>query len=53
MERSHRGLELTSLHFNALVENMQKSMDDNNVDFPTQNQLLAILAPMQRDVVTK
>lgn len=52
MERSHRGLNLTSLHFNALVENMQKAMEDNNVSFSTQNQLLAILAPMHRDVVT-
>lgn len=53
MERSHRGLELTSLHFNALVENMQKAMNDNDVDFSSQNDLLAILAPMHRDVVTK
>jgi len=52
MERSHRGLNLTSLHFNALVENMQKAMNDNDVSFSTQNQLLAILAPMHRDIVT-
>lgn len=53
MERSHRGLELNTMHFNALVENMQKAMDDNNVPFRTQNKLLAILAPMHDDVVTK
>ncbi|WP_371397742.1 group 1 truncated hemoglobin [Fretibacter rubidus] len=51
MERSHRGLNLNSMHFNALVENMQKAMRDNNVPFRTQNQLLAILAPMHDDVV--
>jgi len=53
MERSHRGHELTSLHFNALVENMQKAMNDNDVSFSTQNKLLALLAPMHRDVVTR
>lgn len=53
MERSHRGLGLTSFHFNAFVENMQKAMNDNNVPFATQNKLLAILAPMHRDVVTQ
>lgn len=53
MERSHRGLALTSLHFNALVENMQKAMTDNDIDYRTQNQLLALLAPMHRDVVTE
>lgn len=51
MERSHRGLELTTLHFNALVENMQKAMDGENVPFATQNKLLAILAPMHTDIV--
>ena len=53
MERSHRGLNLTSSHFNALVENMQKAMTDNNVPYRVQNQLLAILAPMHRDIVEK
>ncbi len=51
MERSHRGLGLTTLHFNALVENMQKAMNDNRVPYRTQNQLLALLAPMHDDVV--
>jgi len=52
MERSHRGLNLTTLHFNALVENMQKAMEDNKVPYTTQNKLLALLAPMHDDVVT-
>ena len=53
MERVHRGLELTTLHFNALVENMQKAMRDEDIPFRTQNQLIAILAPMHGDVVQK
>ena len=50
MARVHSGLGLTSFHFNALVENFQKSMDDNNIPFRTQNRLLARLAPMHEDV---
>lgn len=50
MERSHRGLNITTMHFNALVENMQKAMDDTNIPYRTQNKLLAILAPMHGDV---
>lgn len=50
MERSHRGLNLTTSHFNSLVENLQKSMEDESVPFAAQNKLLAILAPMHSDV---
>lgn len=53
MKKTHRGLELTSMHFNALVENLQKAMDDSKVPFRTQNKLLAILAPMHDDVIEK
>lgn len=52
MEKSHKHLALTNMHFNALVENLQEAMDKEKVPFATQNKLLAILAPMQRDVVT-
>jgi len=51
MAKSHRGLELTSMHFHAFVEVMQKAMDEEEVPFTVQNQLLALLAPMHRDVV--
>ena len=53
MKKTHRGLELTSAHFNALVENLQKAMDDNKVPFRIQNKLLAVLAPMHDDVIEK
>lgn len=53
MRGAHAGLDLTQRHFNALVENLQAAMDAEGVPFRTQNRLLAILAPMQRDVVTK
>lgn len=53
MYQSHKGLHLDTAQFNALVEGLQFAMDDNNVSFANQNKLLAILAPMKRDVVTR
>lgn len=53
MKESHATTGLTNLHFNLLVEDLQIAMDREGVPFHTQNRLLALLAPMQRDVVTK
>lgn len=51
MKQAHKGMNLSTADFNALVEDLQKSMNANNVPLGLQNQLLAILAPMQPDVV--
>ena len=53
MKEVHQGLEITNAGFNALVEDLQTAMDRNNVPSRSQNKLLALLAPMQRDIVTK
>ena len=53
MQQAHAGMNLSTADFNALVEDLQKSMDSNNVPLGLQNQLLAILAPMEPDVVHK
>ena len=53
MHDAHKGLHLTNFDFNSLVEDLQKGMDEANVPFATQNRLLARLAPMQHDIVTK
>lgn len=53
MYESHKGLHLTNADFNAVVEDLQKGLDKAGIRFATQNRLLAILAPMQHDVVTK
>jgi len=53
MHEAHKGLHLTDFEFNAVVEDLQKGMDKEGVPFATQNRLLARLAPMQRDVVTR
>jgi hemoglobin len=52
MKTSHANMEITKGQFNALVEVLQVSMDRQGIAFATQNQLLARLAPMHRDVIT-
>lgn len=53
MKPIHANLGITREHFNALVEQLQFAMDKHNVPFRAQNRLLAVLAPMHRDIVTK
>jgi hemoglobin len=53
MTEIHDGLNITSAQFYALVEDLQIAMQRNGISTPIQNQLLAKLAPMHRDVVTK
>jgi hemoglobin len=53
MYLTHKGLHLDIVQFNALVEDLQDAMDQERVPFRTQNRLLAILAPMKRDIVTR
>ncbi|MBL8644114.1 MAG: group 1 truncated hemoglobin [Rhodospirillaceae bacterium] len=51
MKGVHRGLGITMEDFNALIEALQDAMDKNKVAFRAQNRLLALLAPMHRDIV--
>jgi hemoglobin len=51
MKGVHAGLHIRDYQFNALVEDLQAAMDDCHVAYWTQNRLLAILAPMRRDIV--
>jgi hemoglobin len=53
MQSSHKDLGLTNRELNALVENLQIAMSAEGVPFRAQNKLLAKLAPMQKDVVTR
>lgn len=53
MGRSHKPLHLRDAHFNALVEDLEQAMDKSGVAWPTQARLLALLAPMRRDVVSE
>lgn len=51
MAVTHQDMEIRKGHFNALVEDLQQSMDAQGVPFAVQNRLLARLAPMHRDIV--
>jgi hemoglobin len=51
MKEAHANMDVTRTDFNALVEVLQLSMDARGIPFTRQNQLLALLAPMHRDVV--
>ena len=50
MKTAHADLNLAPRHFNAMVENLQDAMDAEGVPFRTQNRLIALLAPMHRDI---
>lgn len=51
MGAAHRHLLLREAHFNALVEALQDSMDAAGTPFRVQLRLLALLAPMKREIV--
>ena len=53
MKKAHDDLDIRRRDFNALVEVLQDSMGARGIPFSTQNRMLALLAPMHRDVVTK
>jgi hemoglobin len=49
----HRDLEIGKEHFNALVEVLQQSMEAKGIPFRAQNAMLARLAPMHREIITR
>ncbi|WP_375075786.1 MULTISPECIES: group 1 truncated hemoglobin [unclassified Pseudomonas] len=53
LEEGHKGQNLTPSDFNALVENLQASMDSQGVSTPVQNRLLARLAALRGQVIEK
>ena len=53
MVAAHKDQGITTREFNALVESLQFAMDTEGVPFAMQNKLIAKLAPMKRDVVTR
>ena len=53
MKSAHADMDINKGHFNALVEVLQSAMDAQGITFAQQNRLLALLAPMHRDVITK
>jgi hemoglobin len=53
MKTTHAGLGIRSKHFNALVQDLGKTLKKFKVPAKEQGELVAILAPMKRDIVTR
>jgi hemoglobin len=53
MRTAHAKLPITNAHFNALTEDLYIAFDRVGISYPLQNQMIALLAPMQRDIVKR
>jgi hemoglobin len=53
MKSSHRGLGIADSHFNALVEDLAKTLKKFKVPAQEQKELVAILAPLRKDIVER
>jgi hemoglobin len=51
MKTSHAGMKITEDEFNALVEDLQKTLDEFKVPADAQKDLIGALAPMKPDIV--
>jgi len=52
MKNSHTDLHITTAEFERMVDVLRERLDANGVGTKEKNELLKILAPMKRDVVT-
>lgn len=52
MKKSHADLHITTAEFELMVDVLRERLDVNGVATKEKNELLKILAPMKRDVVT-
>lgn len=53
MSAAHSKLNITTAQFNALAEDLYKAFDRAGVGYRTQNKMMALLVPMQREVVKR
>lgn len=53
MKTAHEEMNIRRSHFNALVEDLQAAMVAQGIAFRVQNQLLARLAPMHREIIAR
>jgi len=53
MRSVHAGMGIQSKHFDALVQDLGKTLNKLKVPAREQKELVAILAPMKRDIVTR
>jgi truncated hemoglobin YjbI len=53
MHTVHIDFKINQAQFNALAEDLQIAMEQHDVPTSVSNKLIAKLAPMQRDIVTR
>lgn len=53
MQATHSAFAIDRADFNALIEDLQIAMNRRGIPFRSQNKLLAILAPMHREVINR
>ena len=53
MRTAHARLPITNAQFNALTEDLYIAFDRVGVSYALQNEMIALLAPMQRDIVKR
>jgi hemoglobin len=53
MKAAHKGMGVADVHFNALVEDLQITLNKFAVPKREQGELLALLGPMRRDIVER
>lgn len=51
MKTTHKGMNISTADFNALVEDLVKALDQFKVPEKEQGELLGLLGPMKRDIV--
>jgi len=53
MKSAHAGMGIQSSHFNALVQDLGKALNKYRVPGREQRELVALLAPTKKDIVTR
>lgn len=53
MKLSHQGLDIREAEFYGMVQHLRDALDKAGVPQSAKNELLKILAPMRRDIVTR
>lgn len=51
MRRTHGGMNISRVEFNAIVEALMRAMDKNAISQGVQNRVLSLYAPMHKDIV--
>jgi hemoglobin len=53
MKSAHAGMQISGADFDAIVEDLVAALDNFKVGAAEKMQLLGVLGPMKKDIVTK